>query len=117
MRKIICLLAGIATLALVGVASAHSVLRRSSPAEGATLAQVPSEVRLTFNDAVEPRFSTIDVRGPDGRLVSGAVRADKQNEIAVGIASGSPGRYDVHWRVMSVDAHKVQGQFQFRVAP
>ncbi|TAK50066.1 MAG: copper resistance protein CopC [Xanthobacteraceae bacterium] len=96
---------------------AHSVLRRSSPADGAVLAQPPAEIRLTFNEAIETRFSVVEVSGPGGKVAAGALRADKQNEIAVGLPALPPGRYDVRWRVISVDSHKVQGRLFFEVRP
>ncbi|WP_027882753.1 copper resistance CopC family protein [Meiothermus rufus] len=50
-----------ATLALAGVALAHAYLVSSSPADGAVLREAPSQVRLSFTEAVELRFSRFKV--------------------------------------------------------
>jgi methionine-rich copper-binding protein CopC len=98
-------------------ASAHSALRRSSPADGAVLTQGPAEIRLIFNEAIEPRFSAIDIVGPQGRVAAGTLRSDRQNEIAVALPGLAPGRYDVKWRTISADSHKVQGRLRFELRP
>lgn len=49
------------TLALAGVGAAHSELASSTPADGDVLGAPPAEVRLTFTEAVEVRFSTFKV--------------------------------------------------------
>lgn len=50
-----------ATLALAGVAHAHAYLVSSFPAENALLRRSPGEVRLSFTEAVELRFSQFAV--------------------------------------------------------
>jgi methionine-rich copper-binding protein CopC len=104
-------------LAALAPAFAHSVLRGSNPAEGAVLAQSPSELRLTFNGAIEERFSAIEISGPAGKVDAGVPRTEKQNEIAVALPVLPPGRYDVRWRVIAADSHKLQGTLHFAVRP
>ncbi|GAO75321.1 putative uncharacterized protein [Meiothermus ruber H328] len=50
-----------ATLALAGVAHAHAYLVNSSPVENVLLRRPPGEVRLSFTEAVELRFSQFAV--------------------------------------------------------
>ncbi|GIW32031.1 MAG: hypothetical protein KatS3mg071_2205 [Meiothermus sp.] len=50
-----------ATLALAGVALSHAYLVNSSPVENALLRRPPGEVRLSFTEAVELRFSQFAV--------------------------------------------------------
>lgn len=48
-------------LVLGAVTSAHSNLESSTPADDSTVQKRPTEVSLTFSEAVEPRFSTFVV--------------------------------------------------------
>ncbi len=41
----------------------------------------------------------------------------KRTQLRVPLKSLSPGTYKVLWRVLSVDTHRSEGNFSFRVAP
>jgi methionine-rich copper-binding protein CopC len=105
---------------VAGVALAHSFLERAEPRAGSTLKAAPTEVRLRFTERLEPAFSTVRVTDEKGRRVD---RGEAQTEPAaprqlrVPLDPIGPGRYAVHWRVLSVDSHVVEGEFSFRVAP
>ena len=51
----------ILTLALAGVGVAHSELESSTPAANEALQTAPTEVKLTFSEDAEVRFSTFKV--------------------------------------------------------
>ena len=110
----------LASLALPVSAGAHAVLVKSSPARRATLAQPPSRVELTFNERLEPAYSTVSVaandatRVDDGNVVVGP---DDPRRLSVGLAPLKPGTYSVKFRVLSVDGHLVEGTFPFEVRP
>jgi methionine-rich copper-binding protein CopC len=124
MRAVRCLRVAVAIISicclLTGLAHAHAVLKKASPAAGAVLRQAPAEVRLTFNENIEPRFSQIDVTASKGgKIAAGPLAVDPQDrkQILVPLPALEPGRYKVKWRVLSVDSHKVQGEFTFEVKP
>jgi methionine-rich copper-binding protein CopC len=50
-----------AALALAGAALAHSYLKAASPAADTRVRQRPTEVRLSFDEPIEARFSTFKV--------------------------------------------------------
>jgi methionine-rich copper-binding protein CopC len=111
------------SLALVSVPSAafaHAKLETAAPAAGATVAS-PSEIRLTFSEAVEPRFSGVTLTGPGGAkapLGAPKVEGNDQRVLIAPIAKAlGAGAYTVHWRAVSVDTHHTQGTFQFTVKP
>lgn len=54
-------LSALAALTLIGAAAAHSSLKSSTPENGSTLAEAPSEVTLEMKEAVEVRFSIFKV--------------------------------------------------------
>src|SRR5215216_1102107 len=96
------LLASLLCLLPPGLAAAHAVLKRASPAAGAVLAQPPPEIRLSFNENVEPRFSQIELMSGTGtRINTGPLAVDPANrsEIRVSVPALEPGRYRVRWRV------------------
>ncbi|RYE78610.1 MAG: copper resistance protein CopC, partial [Oxalobacteraceae bacterium] len=61
----------LATFALAGAltssAFAHAKLQSSDPRAGSTLDSVPNQIRLKFNEALEPAFSRIRLSGPRGQ--------------------------------------------------
>lgn len=97
---------------------AHAMLDRASPKVGSSSPIVPREVVLWFTEKLEPAFSTIEVRSADGSVVSsGKARVEAGNELHVTLKTLGPGTYKVIWRVLSVDTHRTQGDFSFRVGP
>ena len=114
---------GLAILALLlipSIASAHAVLVKASPARRAVLATPPSRIELTFNERLEPAYSTVSVwsstetRVDDGKVVVGP---DDPRRLSVGLPSVPGGTYTVKFRVLSVDGHLVEGTFPFEVRP
>jgi copper resistance protein C len=99
---------------------AHSFLERAEPRAGSTVKAAPTEVRLRFTERLEAAFSTVRVTDETGKRVDrGEARMDAgaPRELRVPLGLLAPGRYAVHWRVLSVDSHVVEGTFTFRVAP
>src|SRR5262245_9061970 len=54
----------------VGVAFAHTALRRSEPARDTRLTAAPREIRLVFTERVAVAVSQIALRGPDSAEVA-----------------------------------------------
>jgi len=119
-RALALLGAALAVMAglLLGVApaGAHTVLVRSNPVDGSTVARLPDVIVLTFNEPGEADGTVVAVTGPAGNVASGpAMLIDSDVRQAVG--PGSPaGRYTVDWRVVSADGHPVDGSFTFTAA-
>ncbi len=112
-------LAILLSLAHAPSALAHAHLRGAVPAEGATVAAAP-EVILTFSEALEPKFSRIEVRDATGRrLDQGApiVTPGNARQVRMALPLLPAGRYSVLWVAVSVDTHRTEGSFSFTVAP
>lgn len=108
---VLCLLLG-----LLGAtpAAAHTRLQSSDPADGASLATAPSRVSLTFNEQLQPGFSTLSVIGPDGAArQTGEVSADGGTVSTAVLPLGPAGRYEIGYRVVSDDGHPVAGAVAF----
>jgi len=97
---------------------AHAFLDHAEPRVGSTVPAAPSEVRLWFSENLEPAFSTLKVVNASGQQVDeGDARVDpaKPNQLAISLKPLQPGDYTVRWRVVSVDTHATEGDFNFRV--
>ena len=113
-------LALLALLALSDAAPAHSFLEGAEPRPGSTVKTVPAEVRLRFTERLEAAFSTVRVTDESGRRVDRGeahLDAGAPKRLRVPLLPIAPGRYTVKWRVLSVDSHVVEGEFNFRLAP
>jgi methionine-rich copper-binding protein CopC len=101
-------------------AHAHAHLDHAMPAANSVQAKAPKEVMIWFTEALEPKFSTIEVRDGKGAAVTaGAATAVPGNtaQLRVPLKDLAPGTYTVIWRVLSVDTHRSKGEFSFRVGP
>jgi methionine-rich copper-binding protein CopC len=97
---------------------AHAYLVKSVPARRATLFTSPSKIQLWFNERLEPRYSSISVTNPDGKRVdldNALVAPEDPKQLSVGVKPLSPGRYVVHFRVLSVDGLVVDQNFPFSI--
>jgi copper resistance protein C len=101
-------------------AFAHARLETATPPVGGTVAAA-TEIRLTFSEGVEPRFSSVTLTASGGANVPlGAAKTEPSSNavLVVPITKAlAAGAYTVHWRAVSVDTHHTQGTFQFTVKP
>jgi copper resistance protein C len=112
------LFAAVATPCMASVALAHAFLMRANPPVGAEVHSSPPAVTITFTEAVEPDFSTIEIQGPAGKIETGAPHTlQNGRQLAVSLPKLGPGNYTVVWHATSVDTHKTEGKFTFTVVP
>ena len=106
-------------LAPIGAAFAHAYLRGAMPPVEGTVTQPPHEATISFTEAVEPRFSTIEVTNAAGQRVDEGqphIVGGDGKRLAVGLQTLAPGTYAVVWHATSVDTHKTDGSYHFTVA-
>jgi copper transport protein len=94
---------------------AHAYLKNAEPLQASTLQQSPTEIRLTFSEKVNPKFSKIVVHGEDDKKWTGALRADADSVLVLSLPELANGEYKVEWRMLSVDSHIATGQYSFNV--
>ena len=101
-------------------AFSHPVLKGTLPQADASL-QSPKEIRLTFSEALIPRFSGVELKDKDGKRVEIGPAAsdptDKKQLIVPVKSTLEPGRYTVDWHAVSEDTHRVKGSYSFEVQP
>jgi hypothetical protein len=116
------IIAGLCAAALLSPlpANAHAHLDHAMPAANSVQGKAPKEVVIWFTEALEPKFSTIEVRDGKGVAVTAGTATlvpGNTAQLRVPLKDLAPGIYKVIWRVLSVDTHRSQGEFSFRVGP
>lgn len=114
-RVAVVVLAGVLAL-LLGPAPAwaHTELRSSTPADGASVAQPPSQVELTFSEEVPAAGATVTVTGPDRVDRAAGPATGDGGTLTVPLRPlGPAGAYTVGYRVVSDDGHPVAGTVTF----
>ena len=118
---------GLATALVVGgvivlplTAAAHALPQRSTPAEGSTVQQPPSDVVITFGEAPDLSLSSITVVNSSGTDVDAGptvVVPGNPAALEVPLKPHLPdGVYTVSWKTVSaIDGHLATGSFAFGV--
>ncbi len=110
--------AGAIAAAVPAAAFAHGKLESAAPATGSTVDTAPDTLRLTFNEDLEPAFSSVKVSEASGNAVAhekAKVDASNPRVMTVAIPKLAPGAYTVQWVAMTADAHRTKGTYTFRV--
>ncbi|MEU3627376.1 copper resistance protein CopC [Amycolatopsis coloradensis] len=111
------LVAGVALLGAATPAMAHSELKSSDPAKGASLATPPTQIKLTFSGPVTLAADPIQITGPEnakwtvGRAeVAGAVITAPVQAV------GPAGEYTLRYKVTFEDTHESSGTVKFNLS-
>lgn len=110
----------VASVAVIMTAAAHAFLNQAVPPVGGAVPASPKEIRLTFSEAVEPRFSGIELATSNGRSIAigpVATAPGDDKQLVLAVPPLAPGRYRVNWHVVSVDTHRTEGEYTFTVGP
>src|SRR5260370_5972798 len=89
-------------------ALSHAFLSEAAPLVGGAVPASPREIRLTFTEAIQPRFSGIDLATGDGQTVAtrpAVVDPGNERHFVPALPPLAPRRYRVRWPVVSVDTH------------
>jgi methionine-rich copper-binding protein CopC len=109
----------LAALLLEPVAAwAHARLVKSEPAQRAVLSQAPGQLRLWFNESLEPAFSVATVVDAAGKRVTStpaAVSGTDPKLLVLQLPPLATGAYTVQFQVLSVDGHTVKAGFRFEI--
>jgi hypothetical protein len=78
----------------------------------------PAMVSITFSEAVEPKFSSINVTDGQGKKFNTASSmpvADDPRTLMLALPVLPPGGYLVHWVSLAADGHRLEGEYKFTV--
>ena len=107
-----------ALLATAAPAWGHAFPDHSEPRVGHTVDAPPPAVRIWFDGAIEPVFSTLRVEDASKRRVDkddARVSPADGTVLEVSLPPLPPGRYEVFWSVVARDGHRTEGRFPFRI--
>lgn len=113
--------AALVALALVvpSMVAAHVFPDHSEPRVGHALDAPPTTVRIWFDGALEPEFSTLRVVNSAGDRVDNGdahVGTTDPRLLEIGLRPSLPaGRYRVFWSVVARDGHRTEGDYAFRI--
>lgn len=99
-------------------AHAHAKLVKSEPARRAVLKHSPPQVRLWFNEKLEPSFCVLRVTDAAGKPVTDRAARVAQPEgrlLILELPALAEGTYTVAFEVLSIDGHTVKSAFAFSV--
>ena len=98
---------------------ANASLVKAEPARRAVLSTAPVQVRLWFNEEIEPAYASLSVLAEDKKPVTDnkvMVHPEDPKSIVLELPEMQSGRYTVKFRVLSVDGHVVDSEYNFTVA-
>ncbi|WP_325038978.1 copper resistance CopC/CopD family protein [Kribbella sp.] len=102
-----------------GVAEAHPVLLRSTPADGQTVQAAPRQIDLWFSEPPTAAGIEVSLSDRDGRAIPlGTPRIEDRgiHLVLSGFPTLSRSVYELHWSVVSkYDLHRLQGTLVFGV--
>ena len=108
-------------LLVPAIVFAHTVLRRSEPANDAVVSEAPHVIRLTFSEAPQLSFTRVELVGPDSQRVALSplriAAPDSARTIVVDVVGPLvAGPHRILWQITSADGHPVRGTVDFRIA-
>ncbi len=101
-------------------AAAHSRLTKSDPAARAVLETAPKELKLWYNEAVEPAFAKVWIAPAEGGQIPLTSRGDSSDRklLVVTMPDNVPaGTVVIGYHVLSVDGHTIEDKLSFTVKP
>jgi methionine-rich copper-binding protein CopC len=119
-KKALTSFALLASFATATSAFAHAHLQSETPAADSTVT-APNELRLNFSEGVEEKFTKVSLITDSGAAVTvksiATAPGNKKILIVTPVAPLAAGQYKVEWHAVSVDTHKSDGAYTFKVSP
>ena len=103
--------------AAVPSALAHAHPMVMKPAPDSTV-PAPISISISFSEAVEPKFSSIQLTDEKGKSVDSEASRPKPNDpktLILAVPKLTAGTYIVHWANVAVDGHRLEGSYKFTV--
>ncbi|MEY4640227.1 MAG: hypothetical protein RLZZ227_221 [Pseudomonadota bacterium] len=115
MKTLVALVLAGGLLTLGPVASAHTDLASSSPANAAVIKQAPDKLELHFTEAVQ--LLKFSLSGSAGSAVPAQFTpsADKLDHFEIALPALSEDSYTASWSAMGADSHVVEKSFVFTI--
>ncbi|WP_156223657.1 copper resistance CopC family protein [Pseudactinotalea suaedae] len=112
---VVMLTTAVLCLVVAGTAQAHSALVSSTPSDGSSTSEIPTEIVLEFNEDIQNIGNEIVVVDSEGTSVTDGEMVVDGPIVTQPIGVGAPGAYTVTWRVVSLDGHPISGEFSYEL--
>jgi methionine-rich copper-binding protein CopC len=116
-KKALTAIALIVSLASISNVFAHAHLKSAIPAANSSVTGL-KELRLNFSEGVEAKFTQITITD-DGKPVGiKGIETDPNDKKLLIVTPEQPlkpGSYKVEWHAVSVDTHKSEGNYTFKI--
>ncbi|MGE8149856.1 copper homeostasis periplasmic binding protein CopC [Pseudomonas vancouverensis] len=96
---------------------AHAHLKSETPAADSTVS-APADLRLVFSEGVEASFTKVTVTKDGAPVAVKALTTEGSDKKTLVVTPAEPltaGAYKVEWHAVSVDTHKSEGAYAFKV--
>ena len=119
MKRILISLISLAVLLVPVNANAHAGVVSTSPSQDQVLNEMPSEISITFSEELltiaGQAVNTLSLTAFDGPPVEISEITVSGTQISADVPAGeyAPGVYEVVYRIVSADGHKVSDSFTF----
>lgn len=113
-------LTAVTLLTVAGAAHAHPKLLSAVPAANSAVVS-PARVELHFSEKLMPQFSKGDLMmamkgmAPMKMASTASVASDGRTLVLTPKSPLTGGSYNLAWRVVSTDTHRVAGNYSFKV--
>jgi methionine-rich copper-binding protein CopC len=109
--------------ALMGVAIAfapalvypHAIVVAATPPPGADVTAGELDLRLEFNSRIDHGRSQLVLRNADNVQLPVVAKPSAANVLVGHVRISTPGRWTLHWQVLSTDGHITRGDIAFVV--
>lgn len=120
LRKLALFIIGLAITSMAAAYS-HSAFVSGTPGKNAVVEEIPSEIRIQFNEDLlligDENPNRIELFNPLNELISGKSSAAGPFAFAPVLdRTPTPGEYVVSYRIASADGHIVSGTYKFKLA-
>lgn len=118
LKKILNTTALVALMASAGAAFAHAHLQQATPAADSSASDV-KELRLQFSEGVEQAFTKVALTHDGAPVALSSVKTEPADKKVLVVTPEQPlaaGQYEVKWNAVSVDTHKTEGTYSFKVS-
>lgn len=119
MKRIFATYTSVAVVGLLATtaipARAHGYLVDSFPSRNEHINLPLKKVTLQFSLLADANYSTVSIKKDDGSILAAKTQPKASRKIEVPAPPLQPGRYQVHYKILSTDGDVVQGKIDFVV--
>jgi methionine-rich copper-binding protein CopC len=111
------LTSALSVLLVAPAAFAHAHPKAMNPMPD-SVGPAPKKISMTFSEAIEPKFSSIQLTDEGGKSVDPEVSkpvAGDPATLTLDVPNLAPGTYVVHWVNVATDGHRLAGEYKFTV--